>query len=423
MISIKVTIPLSFWAWSDSKRMPLKNIPLSLSSKLNAKITYNGNHEIINEKNLPEYKSYTDIKTVTYIIKSTKNGRYKKSTPEEILYKKIHDDVLRVHNRHIGILRSKLKAWQFEELKPGTNIPRDLEGWKTEYRFGVTGRFKMVKGVLPMSLIDILSLRPNFTVHIDRNDMDDISEWLEDGAKDIQVLDELLAQAKAFEIGDNLRLSILNYTAALELAIRQYFHKKLPQRINPSPDMGTINSFLTSTSTTLEQKIRIILPLVIDKSWFKDIDLNLINDVIKARNKIAHDGLIDVTSKFPDVDWKKALVSTNLLIDTLQTLEYLLDSSPEIRHIKDGFYKKFSQIPNVWLYSKYHKTALEVVFYSGDSRSDETLREMIKETSSIRIAQVARFKPSKHLTISFFKYPRERFATYRNGKLIYLPKK
>lgn len=423
MLSIKVTIPLAFWIWSDRKRIPVKNIPLNLSSKLNAIVTYNGDHDVINEKNLPEYKSYTDVKSVSYVIKSTKLGRYKKTTPDDVLFEKIHEDVLRIHNRHIKILRSKLKAWQFEELKPGTNILRDLDSWKTEYRFGSKGRFKVFNSAPPMTFSEMYGAKRGHTVHIDRSDIEDVSEWLEDGTRNIEVLDELLAQAKAFEVGDNLRLSILNYTSALELALRQYFIKRLPSKVQPRSDSdGVIKEFLRSDSTSLKNKIRVILPLVIDKSWFKDVDLDLIMKVIEARNKIAHEGLIDIAQKFPTVDWTKALGNVGMLIDSLQTLEYLFDSNPEIRHIKDRFYKRFSIYPQVWLYSKYHRTTLEIVFGAADNKSDTRLREMTKEIITIRRSQVSRFDQRQHLTVSFFKYPRERFATYRNGKLHYINK-
>ncbi len=178
---IRAKIPIDVWIWSAQSRFTAPSLTIKLSGRLWASAVLNGEHETIDDPKLPMYKSYRAGKSVDYTIHSIEPGRYQVDTSFEDLTLKLYEDIQKIHNRTIAVLRGRLRAWQLAPLSNSTNDTKaDLKSWSTQYRNGGRGRFKeynySVEGGLEGLIKSYSGLYASRTIHVGLPELEDPAE-------------------------------------------------------------------------------------------------------------------------------------------------------------------------------------------------------------------------------------------------------
>ncbi len=423
MFVIRCSVPIDIWVWSGNASFAIPPIAININGRLRARAELTGDLRTINDEKLPMYRSYRAIDKIIYTIFCSTPSRYPSDIQLDDLTVKLYEDIQRIHNRTVEVYRGRLKAWQFTPISnTSKNAQSELKTWGTKYRHGTSGRYKdyvyPTTGGLAGLLSSYSGLFVSRTLHIDSPELEDASEWLEEG-KPITVTEELLTQAIEARKNDNLRLAVFNYTTALEQVLQEYLNKKLKQKLNrPSTDKA-IKEFLKSDNTRFQDKLGIILPLVIHQSWLKGIDFDKVNIAIRARNKIAHGETVNVLDRFANVDWEDVFHNIEALIEELSNVTLLLDADDDIRALSKTARETHDAVTSIWVY-KQHRVGCEVVLYAGDSREEAQLLAIVNTISSKRQEQDSRFQTNKHLTVTFFEYPKKRYATWKAGSLTFV---
>ncbi len=230
------------------------------------------------------------------------------------------------------------------------------------------------------------------------------------------VADELLAQAVEARKSNNLRLAVFNYTTALEQVVQEYLSKKLERKLAGFSNDKRIKDFLRSDNTRFKDRLDIILRLLIHESWLKDVEFDMVNKAIEARNKIAHGETITVLDRFGDVNWEVVFTNVEALIESLSNATLLVDANDEIKIISKAVKDAHNVHPLVWVH-KAHRLTSEVTLYAGDPRAEIDLQAVVATIANKRVEQDSRFKANQHLTVTFFEYPKKRYATWKSGEL------
>lgn len=418
---IKCELGLAVWVWSGEESFSLPELTIKLSNRLCARATINGELRTITDPNLPRYKSYTAVKSITYIISNLRQADYPEKQDFPGLTAQLGKDILSIHNRTIEVLRGRLKGWQLSPIETPKDFKTYLTGWKTQYRRGKRGPFSTYTVANTGGILGLLETYQahNFpqTLHFDHPQIEDVSEWLEEN-KPITMTEQLLVQAIEADRSSNLRLAILNYMTALEQKLFEYLNIKLEQKLGKE-QKEKIKSFLGSDNTRFEDRIFVILPLVIHDSWLRDIDMEKIKVAIEARNKIAHGKTVSVVDRYAQTDWAAVFSDVRSLIDALTGASILTEASSEIKEMANEFHATYKTYPTIWVH-KHHRVSSDVTLYSGDSRDEATLNSMAKKLSQKRYEQDPRFKPENHLTIDFYEFPKKRFARWKNNRVNFI---
>lgn len=418
-MTIKAQLPLNVLIWSPDNFFSLPNIQVHLNSHLNANVELVSKLKRVDGNTATILKSYRTITRVKYTIRSTKTNRYTDNIGQELLAQRLGDDILKVHNRLIRVLRGKLKAWQASPLVATEDYKFLLPNWKTYYKGEDNKRFKRYTNG-PVGLDEFVkaysdSSALSKTAHFSHADLEEASEWLEENLP-ITVTEELSAQAAEAHSDNNLRLAIFNYVVALEQSLQQYLSKQLNTKLSEVAEAKDINEFLSSAQMSVKNKLNVLLRLVIHESWLRDIDFAKIELAIKARNKIAHGSTVEVDDRYMGVDWPAVFKNVEALIKALTDATLLIDKDPEIKNITDDFYKKYSTYPTIWLH-RHHKMTCEIMLYYGDDRADERLQDMATFLGTQRTTQDRRFIAKDHLIVNFVQFPSNVFAKWKSGKV------
>lgn len=408
------------WIWSERSNFAAPSLTIKLNNKLWASAIFSGEISTIDDPELPMYKSYRTGRSLNYTIHSIESGRYQTNMDFEELTSKLYEDIQKIHNRTVAVLRGRLRAWQLNPLARSMDSAKaDLKNWETQYRNGDNGRFKeynySVEGGLGGLIESLGSLYAPRTIHVDSSKLEDPAEWLEEN-KPVAVTEELLAQAVEARKSNNLRLAIFNYIIALEQVTQEYLSKQLKRKLAGSTNDKRIKDFLRSDNTRFKDKLDIILRLLIHESWLRGIDFYMVNKTIEVRNKIAHGETITVRDKFGDVDWEVAFKNVEALIESLANATLLIDASDEIKAIAKSVDDAYDTYPMIWVH-KAHKLSSEVTLYSGDPPAESDLQAIAATIAAKRLEQDSRFKANKHLVVTFVEYPKKRYATWKAGKI------
>lgn len=423
MMVIKCELGLSVWIWSTEENIKLPELTIKLSNRLYAKAHINGELKTINEPTLPRYKSYFAANSISYTITNLKENDYPSSQDFNELTAQLGHDILSIHNRTVNVLRGRLKGWQLSPIESPKDFRTYLTGWKTQYRHGARGRFSTYQFSTGGGLRGWLEAYQshNFpqSLHFDRPQIEDIAEWLEEN-KSITVTEQLLVQALEAEQSNNLRLAILNYMTALEQKLSEYLSIKLNQKLGEALK-DKIKDFLRSDNTKFEDRVFVILPLVIHESWLRDIDMLKIKTAIEARNKIAHGETVSVTDRYAQTDWKSVFSNIRSLIEALTNASILAEASSEIKEMAKEIQKTYNLYPTIWVHSQ-HRVSSDIILYSGDKRDENTLMMMAANLSNIRKEQDDRFQAERHLTIDFYEFPKKHFARWKANEITFTNK-
>lgn len=420
MMVIKCELGLAVWIWSGEESFSLPELTVKLSNRLRAKATINGELRTITDPNLPKYKSYIAVNSITYTITNLRQADYPEGQDFPGLTAQLGKDILSIHNRTVEVLRGRLKGWQLSPIETPKEFKTYLTGWKTLYRRGERGRFSTYTIANTGGLRGLLETYQNHnfaqTLHFDHPQIEDVSEWLEEN-KPITVTEQLLVQAMEADRSSNLRLAILNYMTALEQKLFEYLNIKLEQKLGEELK-EKIKRFLRSDNTRFEDRIFVILPLVIHDSWLRDIDMEKIKVAIEARNKIAHGETVIVVDRYAQTDWTAVFSDVRSLIDALTGASILTEASSEIKEMANEIHATYKTYPTIWVH-KHHRVSSDVILYSGDGRDETTLISMADKLSKKRCKQDARFSPKNHLTIDFYEFPKKRFARWENNRVTF----
>ena len=419
-VVIKCELSLALCIWSRDESFSLPELTVKLNNRLHAKATINGDLNQISNPRLPSYRSYIDAKSVTYTIFNLKQADYPDNQSLAEMTAQLGNDILSIHNRTIEVLRGRLNGWQLTPIETPKEFKTYLTGWKTRYRRGSRGRFSTYTFTTTGGLMGLLenyqSLSAPKTLHFDHPQLEDISEWLEEN-KPITVTEQLLVQAIEADESKNLRLAILNYMTALEQKLSEYLNIKLEQKLGHELKEN-IKNFLRSDNTRFEDRVFVILRLVIHDSWLRDIDMEKIKTAIEARNKIAHGETVTVVDRYAQTDWTVVFSNVRSLIDALTRASILAEASTEIKQMANEIHTNYRTYPAIWVHT-YHRVSAEIILYSGDSRDEATFNAIARNLSQKRQEQDTRFIPKNHLTIDFYEFPKKRFARWKNNRVTF----
>jgi len=329
------------------------------------------------------------------------------------------EDIAKIHNRMIEVIRGKLNVWQISPITTIEDFQYVLQSWETYFRRGDRGRYARYSNGLTglESIIDSYSrgLGLSKLPHFNRSDLDEVSEWLEANLP-ITVSEELATQAVEANNNNNLRLAIFNYVIALEQTLQQYLAKQFRAKLDTDVDAKEIDYFLRSDQTNAKDKLNILLRLVIHESWLRGIDFQKIETAIEARNKIAHGETINVIDRYSDIDWKLTFRNIESLIKSLTDATRLIDKGPEIKALAEAFHQNYNSYPSIWIYKK-HQVTCEIILYFDDMHTEEMLVEMVDTLITKRSEQDDRFNASQHLAVTFIEFPDKKFATWKAERL------
>lgn len=421
MMVIKCELGLAVWVWSREESFSLPELTVKLSNRLHAKAMINGELRTITDPNLPRYKSYIAVNSIIYTITNLRQDDYPEGQDFPGLTAQLGKDILSIHNRTVEVLRGRLKGWQLSPIETPREFKTYLTGWRTQYRRGERGRFSTYTFASTGGLRGLLETYQshNFpqTLHFDHPQIEDVSEWLEEN-KPITVTEQLLVQAMEAEQSNNLRLAILNYMTALEQKLFEYLNIKLEQKLGQGLK-EKIKLFLRSDNTRFEDRIFVILPLVIHDSWLRDIDMEKIKIAIEARNKIAHGETVIVVDRYAQTDWATVFSNVRSLVEALTRASILSEASSEIKQMANEIHATYETYPTIWVH-KHHRVSADIILYSGDSRDEATFNSMADKLSQKRREQDTRFIPENHLTIDFYEFPKKRFARWKNNQVTFV---
>jgi hypothetical protein len=421
MMVIKCELGLPVWIWSSEETFTVPQLNIKINNRLHAKATIVGELRSISDPTLPSYKSYYASKGIQYTVTNSKETDYPTGQSFEELTAHLGKDILRVHNRTVDVLRGRLKGWQLTQVEEPKDYRTYLTGWKTKYRRGSAGRFAIYRINTTSGLRGLLEAYQfnNFpqNLHFDFLQVEDISEWLEEN-KPITVTEQLLVQAMEAERSSNLRLAVLNYMTALEQILSEYLNKKINQKLGPRLETR-VKKFLRSDNTKLEDRLYVVLPLVIHKSWLRDIDFDKIKIAIEARNKIAHGETVNVADRYSNTDWDNIFINIRSLIDALTRAAILTNASAEIKAMAEQLKDAYNTYPTIWVHRQ-HRVSVEIVLYSGDPTDEQSLAAMANNLSQKRAEQDTRFSAGRHLTVDFYEYPKEHYARWRAGSITFI---